>query len=72
MSSKWLKWAALPAGALILAGIAGISYVRLAPRRTPPGQPPLVHLAKGDLSPFVEAFNAKPDTTRILALLSPT
>lgn len=72
MARRWLTRTALLLGALIVAGSAGIAWVRLAPRRTPEGQPPLVHLEDGDLGPFVRAFNARPDSTRIVALLSPT
>ena len=72
MSRKWLRLAGMLLAALTIAAGTGIAYMKLAPRRTPPGQPPLVNFTGDNLRPFVEAFNAKPDSTRILLMLSPT
>lgn len=72
MSRKRLKRAAILLAALTVAVGSGLPYMKLAGRRTPPGQPALVNLTGGDLGPFVLAFNSKPDSTRILLMLSPT
>jgi len=54
---------------LVVAGIALFAWLKLAPRRVPPGQQPL---AVFDASSFKAAFNAGEGSVRILALLSPT
>lgn len=72
MSNRWLKAAAVAiVGAVLLAGGA-FAYLRYAPRRTPEGQPPLAVLQEGDPRPFEAAFDAATDSTRVVALLSPT
>ena len=72
MPRKRLMLAAAILAALTIAAATGIAYVRLAPRRTPAGQSPLVRLTEGKLDPFVKAFNSKPSSTRVLLMLSPT
>ena len=72
MSPKRLKLATISVAALAFAVGSGLAYMKLAGRRTPPGQPALVNLTGGDLGSFVLAFDSKPDSTRILLLLSPT
>lgn len=72
MSRKRLKLAGILLASLAVAVGGGLAYMKLAGRRTPPGQPALVNLTGGDLGSFVLAFNSRPDSTRILLLLSPT
>jgi len=61
------------AGALaVVAVLAGIGWLRLAPRRTPAGQPALAKLDAASLQAFRDAFNAHSGETRLLAMLSPT
>ena len=72
MPKKWPRVVLLLLAAVTIAAASVVAYMKLAPRRTPQGQPPLVSLADGNLAPFVEAFNASPDSTRILVMLSPT
>lgn len=69
---KWPKVVMLLLATLAIAAGGVAAYVKLAPRRTPEGQPPLLKLVDGNLAPFVEAFNANPDSTRVLVMLSPT
>lgn len=69
---KWPKVVMLLLATLAIAAGSMAAYMKLAPRRTPGGQPPLVKLADGNLAPFVEDFNANPDSTRVLVMLSPT
>jgi hypothetical protein len=59
---------------LSIAAIAGAGFVwlKVAPRRTPAGQPALSRLDAAALPAFREAFNARADETRIVVLLSPT
>jgi hypothetical protein len=56
--------------ALVLSGFAG--WHLLGPRRTPPGQPRLVHLNPGNLEVLRNAFNAASEEPRLLILASPT
>ena len=69
---KWPKVVTLLLATLAIAAGSVAAYMRLAPRRTPVGQPPLVKLANGNLAPFEQAFNANPGSTRVLLMLSPT
>jgi len=58
--------------ALLAAGgtLAFVAWLKLAPRVTPRGQPPLTSIeSSGEIR---DAFNARSETTTILALLSPT
>ena len=72
MAPTWMRRGLIAAGALIVAGYLAFAYMRHAPRHTPPGQPSLLHLAEGDLSPLQEAFDSRADSFRVLVLLSPT
>ena len=67
-----LKGLAVVTAIVILAVIAAAAWIKLAPRRTPGGQPPLVTLTSGSLGEFRRAFDAGHGEVRILALLSPT
>ena len=69
---RTLRRVTLAMAALALAGAATIAWVKLAPRPTPPGQPPLATLEKKSFGELREAFNASADRTRVVALLSPT
>ena len=59
---------------LLIAATAVFGFVWLtnAPRRTPPGQPALSHLATATFPAFRDAFNALDQETRVIVLLSPT
>ncbi|MGH9868040.1 MAG: hypothetical protein ACREAA_07755 [Candidatus Polarisedimenticolia bacterium] len=59
------------AAALILLA-ATLAWMRFAPRRVPEGQPPLATLEAGSLPAFRDAFNARSEQVRVLAMLSPT
>jgi hypothetical protein len=72
MSNRWLRVAVVAIVGAILVAAGVFTCALYAPRRTPEGQPPLAVLHEGDLKPFEDAFNAAADSTRILALLSPT
>ena len=62
------------AAAVILPVAAGFAWIRLAPRSTPAGQPPLAIIGSNveALSPLRDAVNAAADRDRLLLLLSPT
>jgi len=62
--------AALLAAVALCAG--AFAWLRLAPRRTPAGQPPLAILDSGSLASFRDAFNAGEGRVRLLVMLSPT
>ena len=58
---------------VVLAAVAlGVAYFFYGGSSTPKGQPPLLSLSSGDLTPLKTAFNASPSSTRILVMLSPT
>lgn len=59
-------------GALLLAGGLGYAYLQFSPRETPPGQPRLITLDPGDLTPVESAFDAGNQGPRVLVMLSPT
>jgi hypothetical protein len=59
-------------GLAVAVLLGAYAYSLFAPRHTPPGQPPLVQLSSGELSPVIAAFNEAADRTRLLVLLSPT
>jgi hypothetical protein len=59
-------------GGLLVAVALGLAWLRLAPRRVPAGQPPLVTLGADSLPAFRDTFNAHDDEIRLLVLLSPT
>ena len=67
-----LRRIALAMAAIALVGAATIAWVKLAPRPTPAGQPPLASLDEKSFGRLLEAFNASADRTRVLAILSPT
>lgn len=52
--------------------VAIFAWLRIAPRRVPPGQPALATLGPGSLPAFQDAFNAADGEVRVLAMLSPT
>ena len=56
----------------IVVSVAAFALVRFAPRRVPPGQPPLSILEASSLPAFRDAFNAQSDQVRVLVMLSPT
>jgi hypothetical protein len=63
----------LVAGLVVAVVSAGVVlWMKLAPRRVPPGQPPLLTLNADSLWAVREAFNASRDEVRVLAMLSPT
>ena len=73
MPGKRTRRALFLIGILALTGGAGaITYVRYAPRRTPPGQPLLVNLSDDDLRPFEKVFNDGASNKRVVVMLSPT
>ena len=57
---------------MVLVGVALFAWVKLAPRKVPEGQPPLLTLGPDSLPGFRDTFNAAEHRPRILALLSPT
>ena len=57
---------------LVVIGLAFAAYHQFAPRRAPPGQPPLTPLTPQELLALRESFNKADDATRVLVLLSPT
>ena len=57
---------------VVVACAAAVAWMKLAPRRVPPGQPPLSTLDSGSVPAFRDAFNASEGEVRVLAMLSPT
>jgi hypothetical protein len=70
--SRALRWIALGVACLALIGTAAIAWVKLSPRTTPAGQPPLTFLDEVSFGQLRAVFNAAADRTRVLAILSPT
>jgi len=64
-------WKLIPIG-LALAAFAAAAWWSWGPRRTPAGQPPMATIAPATSADFVSQFNASPQSTRLLLLLSPT
>ena len=58
--------------AVVLVGVGLFAWMKLAPRKVPEGQPPLLTLGPDSLPGFRDTFNAAENKARILALLSPT
>jgi hypothetical protein len=58
------------AGALV--ALSALAWMRYAPRRVPPGQPPLSTLDASTVPAFRHDFNASFGSIRVLALFSPT
>ncbi len=58
--------------AVILLVAFGIVYYFYGGSSTPKGQPPLVSLSSGDLTPLKTAFNASASSIRVVVMLSPT
>ena len=67
-----LKALLVAALAIVLVGVSLFAWVKLAPRKVPAGQPPLLTLGPDSLPGFRDTFNAAENRARILALLSPT
>ncbi len=57
---------------LIFLVVFGTLYYFYGGHSTPQGQPPLVSLSPGDLTPIKTAFNASADSIRVVVMLSPT
>jgi len=58
---------------LVISVVAGLAVWQAhRPRYTPAGQPPLEFLGAGNLPDFVNTFNARPSSVRLVLLLSPT
>lgn len=55
---------------VVVAAFAG--WFEWGPRQAPPGQQPLMALTPATLPSFEAHFNAQPQDTRLLLLLSPT
>jgi hypothetical protein len=60
------------AAVVVVVCVAAFAWVELAPRRVPPGQPPLSTLDARSLPSFRDAFNAADGQVRMVAMLSPT
>jgi hypothetical protein len=67
-----LKSFLIVGAAVVVLCLAVFAWLRLAPRRVPPSQPPLATLDAGSLPDFRNAFNAGDGEIRVLAMLSPT
>ena len=67
-----LKSLLLVAAVALVVGVATFAWMKLSPRRVPPGQPPLAKLDSSSLPAFRATFNAAGDEIRVLAMLSPT
>jgi hypothetical protein len=67
-----LRTGAILLGSVALVALLGFGIYQKLPRSVPSGQPPLVELARDDLSGFREAFNAAYGGMRVVLLLSPT
>lgn len=50
----------------------GASYYFYGGHSVPKGQPPLVSVSAGDLTPLKTAFNASASSIRVVVILSPT
>ncbi len=62
----------LLAAVLVIAAAGYYGDASRAVRLTPPGQPPLVSLARQNLSSFAATFDSARAVPRILLFLSPT
>jgi hypothetical protein len=67
-----LKVGASVVVAVLVVCLTVFAWMTFAPRRVPPGQPPLSTLNASSLRAFREGFNASDGDVRVLALLSPT
>jgi hypothetical protein len=67
-----LKWSVILAVLLLIVSLGALGWMKLAPRRTPEGQPSLVVLDSSSLDSFRSAFNDGAGSVRILVMLSPT
>jgi hypothetical protein len=67
MTRRRLLWTVL-----ILGVCAAAAWYRLGPRRTPPGQAPLLTLNASAVETLRADFNRDADAVRIIVLLSPT
>jgi hypothetical protein len=57
---------------VVLLVLLGAVYYFYGGHSTPKGQPPLVSVSSGDLSPLKTAFNASASSIRVVVMLSPT
>jgi|HubBroStandDraft_4_1064222.scaffolds.fasta_scaffold760534_2 hypothetical protein len=55
-----------------IAALVGAFYLFYGGRETPPGQPALLSLNRGNFSVLKDSFNSAPRSVRLIALLSPT
>ena len=69
---RWLRAILVVAAAGLLVLVAAWLLYQYAPRRTPAGQPELMHLAAGNPDAFTAAFNDASPTVRVVLMLSPT
>lgn len=67
-----IKVALAVVAAAIVVCLAMFGWLKLAPRRVPPGQPALATIRTDSLPSFREAFNASEGEVRVVAMLSPT
>ena len=67
-----LKWSVILAVLLLIVSLGALGWMKLAPRRTPEGQPSMVVLDSSSLDSFRSAFNDGAGSVRILVMLSPT
>jgi hypothetical protein len=58
--------------AAVVVSVGVIAWLKIAPRRVPPGQPALATLDSSSLPAFRNAFNAADGDVRVLVMLSPT
>jgi hypothetical protein len=56
----------------VFAIAAVVALVAACGHQTPPGQPALLSLNRGNFSALRESFNSAPGSVRLIALLSPT
>jgi hypothetical protein len=72
MMRSILKWSFILIVLLLVVSLGALGWMKLAPRRTPEGQPSLLVLDTSSLDAFRRAFNEGAGNVRILVMLSPT